>query len=347
MQCLDCMHDQPHLGFHDGRVEPIEDRWERMIAGTPWVASCTVTVDVRGRRDLLGPRGRRRALLRRLRRPRHARVLHPRALPQARGRPDRRPPARRALRALAARRPPRCSRRPRAARSRSPRWPRSRGHRPQRRRPEPLSRMQVAGPAPQPLAAGAGYRCMDLLRRALPIAVLCLLALTPAIARADTPVAVTPGPTNVASYGGFLAWSQYDTGGQEYALVVRNGSGTPKVIRAASSPPPLPGVARPRLQRPRRRAVRALHQRAEERQRRRQRVRRLPLPDLQRVAGEAGVLLTARRRGVAGAMARTVRLRARTALPAREPRRSAATSPIGAPSAAPAAAGWIAATARR
>ena len=45
MQCLECMHDQPHLGFRDGRVEPIEDRWERMIAGTPWVASCTVTVD--------------------------------------------------------------------------------------------------------------------------------------------------------------------------------------------------------------------------------------------------------------------------------------------------------------
>jgi len=45
VQCLDCMHDQPHLGFRDGRVEPIEDRWERMVAGTPWVASCTVTVD--------------------------------------------------------------------------------------------------------------------------------------------------------------------------------------------------------------------------------------------------------------------------------------------------------------
>jgi hypothetical protein len=26
-------------------VVPIADRWERMIAGTPWVASCTVTVD--------------------------------------------------------------------------------------------------------------------------------------------------------------------------------------------------------------------------------------------------------------------------------------------------------------
>jgi hypothetical protein len=39
------MHDQPHLGFANGRVEPIEDRWERMIAGTPWVASVTVTVE--------------------------------------------------------------------------------------------------------------------------------------------------------------------------------------------------------------------------------------------------------------------------------------------------------------
>src|SRR5947209_4812312 len=25
VQCLDCMHDQPHLGFSNGRVEPIED----------------------------------------------------------------------------------------------------------------------------------------------------------------------------------------------------------------------------------------------------------------------------------------------------------------------------------
>ncbi len=45
VQCLDCMHDQPHLGFSGGRVEPIEGRWERMIAGTPWVASVTVAVD--------------------------------------------------------------------------------------------------------------------------------------------------------------------------------------------------------------------------------------------------------------------------------------------------------------
>src|SRR5213083_2573964 len=45
VQCLDCMHDQPHLGFANGRVEPVEDRWERMIAGTPWVASVTVDAD--------------------------------------------------------------------------------------------------------------------------------------------------------------------------------------------------------------------------------------------------------------------------------------------------------------
>jgi len=45
VQCLDCMHDQPHLSFAEGRIEPIEDRWERMVTGTPWVASCTVTVD--------------------------------------------------------------------------------------------------------------------------------------------------------------------------------------------------------------------------------------------------------------------------------------------------------------
>jgi hypothetical protein len=45
VQCLDCMHDQPHLSIEDGRIVPIEDRWERMVAGRPFVASCTVTVD--------------------------------------------------------------------------------------------------------------------------------------------------------------------------------------------------------------------------------------------------------------------------------------------------------------
>ena len=55
VQCLDCMHDQPHLGFADGRVQPIEDRWERMVAGTPWVASCTVTVDAEAVETCSGP----------------------------------------------------------------------------------------------------------------------------------------------------------------------------------------------------------------------------------------------------------------------------------------------------
>ena len=53
VQCLDCMHDQPHLSLafyeEDGRrisrIEAIDDRWERMVTGTPWVASCTVTVE--------------------------------------------------------------------------------------------------------------------------------------------------------------------------------------------------------------------------------------------------------------------------------------------------------------
>jgi hypothetical protein len=55
VQCLDCMHDQPHLAFHNGRIEPIEDRWERMVAGTPWVASCTVTVDADAVESCSGP----------------------------------------------------------------------------------------------------------------------------------------------------------------------------------------------------------------------------------------------------------------------------------------------------
>jgi len=53
VQCLDCLHDQPHLSltFYDedgrriSRIEPVEDRWERMVTGTAWVASCTVAVD--------------------------------------------------------------------------------------------------------------------------------------------------------------------------------------------------------------------------------------------------------------------------------------------------------------
>ena len=55
VQCLDCMHDPPHLGFHNGRIEPIEDRWERMVAGTPWVASCAVTVEAESVETCSGP----------------------------------------------------------------------------------------------------------------------------------------------------------------------------------------------------------------------------------------------------------------------------------------------------
>ncbi len=51
VQCLRCLHDQPHLtvaadeSSDKPRVVPVSDRWERMVAGTPWVASCTVAVD--------------------------------------------------------------------------------------------------------------------------------------------------------------------------------------------------------------------------------------------------------------------------------------------------------------
>ena len=55
VQCLDCMHDQPHLTFEGDRVVPIEDRWERMVAGTPWVASCTVTVEADAVETCSGP----------------------------------------------------------------------------------------------------------------------------------------------------------------------------------------------------------------------------------------------------------------------------------------------------
>ena len=55
VQCLDCMHDQPHLIFHNDRIEPVEDRWERMVVGTPWVASCTVTVEAESVETCSGP----------------------------------------------------------------------------------------------------------------------------------------------------------------------------------------------------------------------------------------------------------------------------------------------------
>ena len=63
VQCLDCLHDQPHLaltfyeenGRRISRIEPVEDRWERMVTGTPWVASCTVTVDAEQVESCSGP----------------------------------------------------------------------------------------------------------------------------------------------------------------------------------------------------------------------------------------------------------------------------------------------------
>jgi hypothetical protein len=48
------MHDQPHLTFQDDRVVPIEDRWERMVAGTPGSPPAR-SPSTRPGRDLLGP----------------------------------------------------------------------------------------------------------------------------------------------------------------------------------------------------------------------------------------------------------------------------------------------------
>ena len=79
---------------------------------------------------------------------------------------------------------------------------------------------------------------MTALRRTLPLALLALLALAPA-ARADTAVGVTPGPTNVASYGGYVAWSQYAPATRHYTLELQRSGEPPKSIAAASSPAPL------------------------------------------------------------------------------------------------------------
>jgi hypothetical protein len=63
VQCLDCLHDQPHLnlvsyeedGHRVSRIEAVEDRWERMVTGTPWVASCTVGVEADQVESCSGP----------------------------------------------------------------------------------------------------------------------------------------------------------------------------------------------------------------------------------------------------------------------------------------------------
>ena len=131
VQCLECMHDQPHLAFRNGRVEPVEDRWERMIAGTPWVASCTVTVDADDVETCSGPEAGdalayaafgdhgTREFFTHVRFHKHEddnRSSSTCSSSSTRARPTRRP---------------RCSRRPPAAAWRSRRWPRS----PARRRP--------------------------------------------------------------------------------------------------------------------------------------------------------------------------------------------------------------------
>jgi hypothetical protein len=107
VQCTDCLHDQPHLAFslHEeegrrlGRLEAIEDRWERLVLGTPWVASCTVTVESQEIEVCSAPEGAEHLTAgpsaRRGRASSSATCV-----PQARGRADRRPPARRALRPL-------------------------------------------------------------------------------------------------------------------------------------------------------------------------------------------------------------------------------------------------------
>lgn len=48
VQCLHCLHDQTHLrlalyeagdGRRVGRIEAVEERWERMVLGSPWGAA--------------------------------------------------------------------------------------------------------------------------------------------------------------------------------------------------------------------------------------------------------------------------------------------------------------------
>src|SRR3712207_7582599 len=43
-------------GRRISRIEAVDDRWERMVVGTPWVASCTVTVDQDQVESCSGPR---------------------------------------------------------------------------------------------------------------------------------------------------------------------------------------------------------------------------------------------------------------------------------------------------
>src|SRR5688572_29260067 len=96
VQCLDCMHDQPHLTIEDGRVVPVEDRWERMVAGKPFVASCTVMVDQDLVETCSGPEAAD-CLTYGAFGDSGTREFFPRAVPQARRGAHRDPPPRRAL----------------------------------------------------------------------------------------------------------------------------------------------------------------------------------------------------------------------------------------------------------
>ncbi len=109
------------------------------------------------------------------------------------------------------------------------------------RRPRARARRhggRLTGPPVQPSRRVGCCTGMTALRRTLPLAFLALLALAPA-ARADTAVGVTPGPTNVASYGGYVAWSQYNPATRHYSLELQKNGEAPKSIAAASSPAPL------------------------------------------------------------------------------------------------------------
>src|SRR5215210_2051914 len=108
VQCLDCRHDQPHLalGLHQeggrrvGRIEAVEDRWERMVLGSPWVASGTVTVEAAEIETCSGPEAAEALTHGAFGEAGTLECFTHVALSQARGRADRDPRARGALCAL-------------------------------------------------------------------------------------------------------------------------------------------------------------------------------------------------------------------------------------------------------
>jgi hypothetical protein len=65
------------------------------------------------------------------------------------------------------------------------------------------------------------------VKRLLPImcGVLAGGALLAPAARADQAIAVSPGPTNVSTYGGYTMWSQYEPGSESWSLWQRTANG--------------------------------------------------------------------------------------------------------------------------